>query len=79
MIGQAGSYLPLPRFGTPAGAMEYEAGKGYWGRSSDDLVREQGGVPKIMEELRSVIIGGECSGTEGIFRRSSNVSLAFSS
>lgn len=48
--------------------------RGYWGRSADDLLVETGGaIPPLLEELRRVILS-ECRATEGVFRRSSNVS-----
>ncbi len=49
-------------------------GQGYWDRSLDDLIYEFGGkVPPLLHELRRVILE-ECTETEGIFRRTSNVS-----
>jgi hypothetical protein len=49
-------------------------GQGYRGRNVEGLIKEsEGKVPLLLEQLKEVILS-ECIETEGIFRRSSNVS-----
>jgi hypothetical protein len=50
------------------------SGEGYWDTTLDELVEKCGGVPKIFDELRKVILG-ECVTEEGIFRRTPGVRL----
>ena len=77
-LSAASSYLMMPRSGVTVPDPSLEGpkrGEGYWGRSLDDLVSEAGGkVPRLLDELSRVILG-ECTTTEGIFRRASNVSM----
>ena len=50
--------------------------QGYWGRADGDILADSGGkVPKLLVELGETI-STYCTDTEGIFRRTSNVSLA---
>jgi hypothetical protein len=79
-VGAAGSYLPVPRWGSWEGIGGAEragprGANGYWSRSAEALVIEAGGkVPRLLVDLRKVILSG-CTTTEGMFRRTSNVSL----
>jgi hypothetical protein len=85
-LGTAGSYLSLPRFGLGeeaevlgVGAEKSTGGEvegrpseqGYWGRNARDVL-VKGKVPVLFDELRKVIL--KSYKTEGLFRRSSNVS-----
>lgn len=53
--------------------LEDEEAEGYWHRSAEDLLFEGGGRVPLVDELCAAILQ-ECGGTEGIFRRTSNVS-----
>jgi len=67
----AGSYLNL--IGSHI-RDESTLAKGYWKRDLDSLISDFGGrIPPLFEELRKVILT-ECTSTEGIFRRSTQVS-----
>ena len=82
LISNAASYLPLalPLTGTPVRLSDgHLAGRGYWDRTAEDLVNDAGGkVPPLLQTLRDVLLA-ECTATEGIFRRTSNVSFKSSS
>lgn len=76
----ASTYLPIPRFSTLSPNTEYAppgvSGEGSWRRSPQDMVAAcEGKTPKIISTLCQVILE-HCAKTEGIFRRSSNVSKA---
>ena len=75
-IRVATSYLPIPHLGRSVSRSidDEEETHGYWRRSVEDIVAaSQGKPPRLLIELRKVIL--ECStDTEGIFRRTSNVS-----
>lgn len=65
-VGAATSYLQ----GTQAKAPT-EPSDPYWGQDIDDIVADARGVPRVIEELGRAIYK-ECTGTEGIFRRTGN-------
>lgn len=77
MVGAAGSYLTLPRWGGPLELekeVQVQGRRGYWGRSVEELVSEGNGkMPKLLVDLRKAILG-QCTAAEGVFRRTSNVS-----
>ena len=75
-LSYASSYLPFSRSLSEASYESdvAEGSRGYWARSIQDLVSEAGGrVPPLFETLGKVIVD-KCTDTEGIFRRTSNVS-----
>lgn len=76
-LSAASSYLPLPGFKvTRENSLtgKSETGRGYWRRTIEDLIKEADGkIPHLLEELSQAILS-ECTTTEGIFRRTSNVS-----
>ncbi|ORY31981.1 hypothetical protein BCR39DRAFT_524925 [Naematelia encephala] len=79
MLGTAGSYLSLPRFGSdgslPATTEAFIRGKGYWKRTAEAIMADfNGKTPKLLIDLSQVILH-ECTTTEGIFRRSNNSTL----
>lgn len=76
----ASTYLPIPRFSisspntkfAPPGGLEESS----WRRSAEGMVAaSEGKTPNIISTLCQVILE-HCAKTEGIFRRSSNVSKA---
>jgi hypothetical protein len=77
VVGAAGSYLTLPRWGGPLELeKEVQGRRGYWGRSAEELVSEANGkVPKLLVDLRKAILG-QGTTAEGVFRRTSNVSTS---
>jgi hypothetical protein len=76
-LSAASSYVILPwtTGGNQDQSFRSEKQSGYWNRDINELMEEhKGKVPPLITELRSVILT-DCTNTEGVFRRSSNVSL----
>lgn len=70
VLGSATSWL------SPAvtEALDKEERERYWAREIDEIVKENGGhVPRVVSAIGSAILLW-CADTEGIFRRSANVS-----
>ena len=77
-ISYATAYLPFSQYLTDnneKGSID-TGPSGLWGRSAEEVLRDTNGkVPQALIGLRNAILT-HCTGTEGVFRRTSNVSWA---